>query len=214
MKVECTRIYSDENPAFVHAVIVLSQDEPGQERLSEKRNILLLTEFLTELKLKKGILTEQAFDVLESAGHQSLAVRQALRFLSYSSHSKRELFFKLRQKKIDQESAQFAVSYAEEKGWINDSFEAARVAEKCVKKGWGLNRIRSYLFTKGFEDSVIYGVCQDLAETVDFSANCRELLGKKGVLKPTDAKELSKTFRTGKQYGYSSEEIRKALKKE
>lgn len=106
--------------------------------------------------------------------------QRALTYLARRFHSEKELFIKLRQKSYDEKLIKIVLSDLKEEGFVDDKVFATHfVEEKLKKKRWGRNKIKSALFSKGVNQSVIKEVFDDfLQEDSDFDL-ARELAQKK-----------------------------------
>ena len=85
-----------------------------------------------------------------------------------------------------------------------------RVAQSCRRKHWGLRRILSHLFQKGYSESVIREVQAEL-EGEDFAADCAALIRSKFYEVPSGREERQKMTAALMRYGYSLGEVRRAI---
>ena len=93
-------------------------------------------------------LDEQEFERLnEEAGKMSAKMR-AVRIVSASSVSKRDLQQRLVRKGEDPEQAKAAVAWMEDLHLVDDRATAEQVVRSCVYKGYGLQRAKQALYEK------------------------------------------------------------------
>lgn len=93
---------------------------------------------LTEAELEK---------LLEEAGKMSAKMR-AVRIVSASSVSKRDLEQRLMRKGEDPEQAKAAVAWMEDLHLVDDRATAEQVVRSCIYKGYGLARAKQALYEK------------------------------------------------------------------
>ena len=93
-------------------------------------------------------LTEQEFDVLQTAVGQWSAKMRAVRIVSASSVSKKDLEQRLVRKGEDPDQAKEAVQWMEELHLVNDRNTAEQIVHSCISKGYGLQRAKQALYEK------------------------------------------------------------------
>ena len=93
-------------------------------------------------------LSEQDMEaLLEAAGKMSAKMR-AVRIVSATSVSKKDLQQRLIQKGEDPEQAREAVQWMSELSLLDDAKVAEQVVARCIAKGYGLARAKQALFEK------------------------------------------------------------------
>lgn len=93
-------------------------------------------------------LTEEEFSKLTEAAGQMSAKMRAVRIISASGVTKRELEHRLIQKGENPENAKDAVSWLSEMDLIDDEKTARQIVERCIAKGYGLARAKQALYEK------------------------------------------------------------------
>ena len=93
---------------------------------------------LSEEELKK---------LKDSAGEMSAKMR-AVRIVSASSVSKRDLEYRLVQKGENPSQAKQAVEWMSELNLLDDAKTAEQIVHKCINKGYGLSRAKQALYEK------------------------------------------------------------------
>lgn len=178
---------------------------------SEKRTLVIPESLYFELGLKKGsVISAELFERLEEEAKSTAAYRRGIGILAYGANSARSLERKLVRKGHDPESSKRAAEKLAENGFINESADAVRAAEACLRKLWGEKRIMAYLYEKGYRDEALRAAKERLAD-VDFTKNCAEYIKKKYRNFPTDKKEAEKAIAALIRYGYTLSQIKSSL---
>lgn len=183
--------------------------ENGEHR--EQKNLPLTMEQYCELKVQKGIITEEAYDRIECASRLCQALRSGENLLSYGANSVQQLARKLVQRGYSREVSLAAAKLLESRGLIDEGRDVRREVEKCLRKLWGEKRISAHLWSRGFGTEALAEL-PALLEEIDFSANCATLIRKKYGAPPTDREEFRRMTASLSRYGYSIGEIRDAIK--
>ena len=93
-------------------------------------------------------LTGEEFAKLNDAAGKMSAKMRAVRIISASGVTKRELEHRLIQKGEDPENAKEAVAWLSEMDLLDDSKMACNIVERCISKGYGLARAKQALYEK------------------------------------------------------------------
>ena len=93
-------------------------------------------------------LTDQEFADLQQAAGQMSAKMRAVRIVSASSVSRRDLEERLVRKGEDPDQARQAVAWMEELHLVDDRNTAESVVHSCISKGYGLQRAKQALYEK------------------------------------------------------------------
>ena len=93
-------------------------------------------------------LSEDQFSALEKAAGQMSAKMRAVRIVSASSVSKKDLEHRLIQKGEDPDQAKEAVQWMEDLHLVNDRNTAEQIVHSCISKGYGLQRAKQALYEK------------------------------------------------------------------
>ena len=93
-------------------------------------------------------LSEDQFSALEKAAGQMSAKMRAVRIVSASSVSKKDLEHRLIQKGEDPDQAKEAVQWMEALHLVNDRNTAEQIVHSCISKGYGLQRAKQALYEK------------------------------------------------------------------
>ena len=99
------------------------------------------------LYIGKELSEEERQQLLTAAGKMSARMR-AVRIVSATSVSKRDLEDRLVRKGEDPEQAREAVAWMEDLHLVDDRNTAEQVVHSCISKGYGLRRARQALYEK------------------------------------------------------------------
>lgn len=177
---------------------------------SETRELFLLARQYAELRPQKGEISEEFFDELAAASEVCSAVKRGMYILGYGACSGKNMVNKLRSKGFDKETAIAAAEHLCELGYINENEDAAREAERALKKGWGRRRIAAMLCEKGYRSEAVENAMDSL-RGYDFSSACTAVVRKKFGSVPKDNEQRKKLFAALMRYGYSATEIKNAF---
>lgn len=183
----------------------------GNGENSETRTLVISTEQYCELNLQKGQISEEQFEQLEKASGLFQALRCGENLLSYGSNSVQALARKIARHGFSREESLRAAEILRERGLINEQEDVRRELEKCLKKLWGAGRIRTHLWSKGFDKEALE-ILPELLEEIDFAENCARLIQKHYGGLPADQEELRRMNAGLYRYGYTLEEIRAAFR--
>lgn len=93
-------------------------------------------------------LDEQEAEALRTAAGQMSAKMRAVRIVSASSVSRRDLEVRLVRKGEDPQQAKEAVAWMEDLHLVDDRATAEQVVSSCISKGYGLARAKQALYEK------------------------------------------------------------------
>ena len=152
-------------------------------------------------------LTEAEMEDLRTAAGKMSAKMRAVRIVSASSVSKRDLQQRLVQKGEDPDQAQEAVQWMSDLNLLDDARVAEQVVSRCISKGYGLARAKQALYEKKvpkqyWEDA--------LAEYPDQSEKIEAYL-RSHLDGNSDQKDVKKAIDALLRRGHSYGTIRRAL---
>lgn len=152
-------------------------------------------------------LSEQEYgDLCISAGQMSAKMR-AVRIISASNVSQRELEKRLVQKGEDPGNARKAVSWLEDMNLLDDAKTAEQVVHSCISKGYGLSRAKQALYEKRIPKHLWDEALMDYpAQTEYILSFLRTKLGKE-----YDQKDIKRAVDALMRRGHGYREIREAL---
>ena len=154
----------------------------------------------------KELSDEELKDLRKAAGEMSAKMR-AVRIVSASSVSKRDLEYRLVQKGEDPKQAKQAVEWMSDLNLLDDAKTAAQVVDRCIRKGYGLSRAKQALYEKRIPKEFWADVLADYPEQTDkivefLRSRLKDSREERDVRRATDA-----LLRRGHSY----QEIRKAM---
>lgn len=152
-------------------------------------------------------LDEEEMESLRSAAAEMSAKMRAVRIVSASSVSKRDLEQRLLQKGEDAQCAKNAVAWMEELNLLDDRKTAEQIVSRCISKGYGLSRAKQALYEKRipkefWEDA--------LADYPDQSEKIREYIAAH-LPAESDQKATKKVIDALLRKGHSYSAIRRQL---
>ena len=144
--------------------------------------------------------------LVEAAGKMSAKMR-AVRIVSATSVSKRDLQQRLIQKGEDPEQAREAVQWMSDLSLLDDSKVAEQVVARCISKGYGLARAKQALFEKKvpkefWEDA--------LTDYPDQEEKIEDFLRAR-ISDPRDQREVKKAVDALMRRGHSYGAVRRVL---
>ena len=118
-------------------------------RFDDGSSLMMLPSALSELGLYQGMeLPDGAMASIRDACAKASARERAIRILSATSVSKRELEKRLVQKGEREEDAKQAVQWLEELKLLDDKQTAEQIVRNGAAKGYGAARVKQMLFEK------------------------------------------------------------------
>ena len=153
-------------------------------------------------------LSQEEWKALQEQAGQMSAKMRAVRIVSASSVSKRDLQDRLVRKGEDPEQAKQAVQWMEDLHLVNDRNTAEQVVHSCISKGYGLQRAKQALYEKRipreYWDEALEDYPDQMEKILSFlRSRLDEESDQRDVKKAVDA-----LLRRGHSYGT----IREALK--
>ena len=156
----------------------------------------------------KELTDEEMSDLRKAAGEMSAKMR-AVRIVSASSVSKRDLEYRLIQKGEDPKQAKQAVAWMSDLNLLDDAKTAEQIVDRCIRKGYGLSRAKQALYEKRIPKELWEDALTDYPDQtekiVDYlRSRLDDEADERDVRRATDA-----LLRRGHSY----QEIRRAMQK-
>ena len=156
----------------------------------------------------KELSDDEMKNLRKSAGEMSAKMR-AVRIVSASSGSKRDLEYRLIQKGEDPKQAKQAVDWMSDLNLLDDAKTAAQIVDRCIRKGYGLSRAKQALYEKRIPKEFWDDALADYPDQTDsilefLRSRLDENSEERDVRRATDA-----LLRRGHSY----HEIRKAMQR-
>ena len=154
----------------------------------------------------KELSDEEMKDLRKSAGEMSAKMR-AVRIVSASSVSKRDLEYRLVQKGEDPRQAKQAVEWMSDLNLLDDARTAEQIVDRCARKGYGLARAKQALYEKRIPREFWETA---LADYPDQGDKILEFLRSR-LDAASDERDVRRATDALLRRGHSYQEIRKAL---
>lgn len=166
---------------------------------------------VVELGLTPGAeVTPEAFLALENAQSLASCKERAVRILTASGLSKKELQKRLVQKGESGEDAEAAVAWLEELHLIDDLETAKQLVRSACLRGYGAARAKSILYEKGIPKELWD---EALAELSEMDGAIDTFLRRKLDGRTLDAKQIKKTVDALLRRGHSYHDIQAGLRR-
>ena len=152
-------------------------------------------------------LEQDAWNRLQTAAGEMSARMRAVRIVSASAVSKRDLQQRLIQKGEDPEQANAAVKWMEDLSLVDDRKTAQQIVERCVSKGYGISRAKQALYEKRIPKTLWDDVLADYPDQQDKILAFLE----SRLDAESDEKDIRKAIDALLRRGHSYGNVRRAL---
>jgi SOS response regulatory protein OraA/RecX len=177
-------------------------------RLEDGTSMALYRQTVEDFGLYAGMeLSPDDLSRLKTAAGEMSAKMRAVRIVSASAVSKRDLEHRLVQKGETPADAQAAVEWMEGLDLLDDRKTAEQIVQSCIRKGYGIARAKQALFEKKIPKSLWDEVLLEYPEqTEKLVAFLRMRLGDSW-----DEKDVKRAVDAAMRRGHSYAAIRRAL---
>ncbi len=192
-------------------VLKTSPDRAGRYyvRFSDGQEFRLYRQTVEDFALYTGKeFSEDEFSALTDAAGAMSAKMRAVRIVSASSVSKRDLEQRLVQKGENPEQAKHAVEWMSELNLLDDAATAENVVARCIAKGYGLSRAKQALYEKRIPKQYWENA---LADYPDQQAHINAYLASHLGEEPTE-KDIKRAVDALLRRGHGWSAIRRGLK--
>ena len=148
-------------------------------------------------------------DALRESNSRYSAKMRAVRIVSASNVSKKDLQTRLVRKGESEEQARAAVEWLEDLNLLDDRNTARQIVESCVRKGYGLQRAKQALYEKQIPKSLWE---EALAEYPDQSERIVDFLRTK-LRDPDDPRQVRRAIDAALRRGHSYPDVKRALER-
>ena len=155
-------------------------------------------------------LDEEAFSALKAAVAKEAARERAVRILTASAVSERELEKRLLQKGMLPSDAADAVVWLKEHRFLDDAATAAQLVDSAVRKGYGRARVKNILYEKGIPKELWDEALEEFGET---DGAIDAFLRKKLSGRTLDQKTIKKAVDALIRRGHSYHDIQEGLRR-
>ena len=177
-------------------------------KLDDGTSVALYRQTVEDFGLYPGLeLTNEEWERLQTAAGQMSAKMRAVRIVSASSVSKRDLQERLVRKGEDRTHAEEAIRWMEELHLLDDRNTAEQVVRSCIGKGYGLQRAKQALYEKRIPKELWDEVLEDYPDQED---KILEFLRAR-LDENSDSREVKKAIDALLRRGHSYGVVRRAL---
>ena len=166
----------------------------------------LYRQTVEDFRLYPGMELENLDALRESAGSYSAKMR-AVRIVSASAVSKRDLENRLVRKGEAPEQAKEAVEWMAELNLVDDRQTARQIVERCIYKGYGLQRAKQALYEKQIPKSLWEEALESYPDQTDAITRFLE----QRIKDPSDPKQVKRAIDAALRRGHSYGQIKGAL---
>lgn len=146
----------------------------------------------------------------EKSDPQRHAFNTACRLLSRREYSAQELRLRLAQKDVPSGIIEHVLQRLQQQGWQSDTRFVEMFVSARLSRGYGPQRIAAELTQRGIADESIADYLS--GNDTDWNAIVTRVFRKRFKSAPTTAQERAKAIRYLRQRGFSSDQIRTAMK--
>jgi len=151
-------------------------------------------------------LSQERMEELRDHASATSAKMRAVRIVSASNVSKRDLEQRLIHKGEDPQKAKEAVAWMSGLNLVDDQQTARQIVERCASKGYGPSRAKQMLYEKQIPRSLWDGALEDYPDQTDYIV---EFLRAKLI--PGDQRQRKKIIDALMRRGHSYSAIRRGL---
>ena len=185
-----------------------SPDRTGRflVKFSDGSTMKLYRQTVEDFRLYPGMELENLDALRESAGSYSAKMR-AVRIVSASAVSKRDLENRLVRKGEDPGQAKEAVEWMAELNLVDDRQTARQIVERCIYKGYGLQRAKQALYEKQIPKNLWEEALESYPDQTDAITRFLE----QRIKDPSDPKQVKRAIDAALRRGHSYGQIKGAL---
>ena len=185
-----------------------SPDRTGRflVKFSDGSTMKLYRQTVEDFRLYPGMELESLDALRESAGSYSAKMR-AVRIVSASAVSKRDLENRLVRKGEDPGQATEAVEWMAELNLVDDRQTARQIVERCIYKGYGLQRAKQALYEK----QIPKNLWEEALESYPDQTNAIARFLEQRIKDPSDPKQVKRAIDAALRRGHSYGDVKRAL---
>ena len=177
-------------------------------RFDDGSSMRLYRQTIEDFSLYSGLeLDEKQIEKLRNAAGNMSAKMRAVRIISASSVSQKDLEQRLIHKGEKPEDAKQAVAWMKELDLVDDQKTAEQIIQRCAAKGYGIGRAKQALFEKRIPKEYWEEALEDYPDQMDAILS---FLRTK-ITDPTDRRQLQKAIDALLRRGHSYPQIRRGL---
>ena len=185
-----------------------SPDRTGRHlvKFSDGSTMKLYRQTVEDFRMYPGMEVDNLDAIRETNSRYSAKMR-AVRIVSASAVSKRDLETRLVRKGETEEQAKEAVKWLSDLNLVDDRQTARQIVDSCIRKGYGLQRAKQALYEKQSPKSYWEEALEDYPDQTD--AIVRFLQQK--LRDPDDPKQVRRAIDAAMRRGHSYGDVKRAL---
>ena len=185
-----------------------SPDRAGRYlvKFSDGSSLRLYRQTVEDFRMYPGLEIED-LDALRDHDSRYSAKMRAVRIISASAVSRRDLETRLVRKGESEEQARAAVEWLSDLNLVDDRQTAKQIVERCIHKGYGLQRAKQALYEKQIPKDLWEEVLTDYPDQTDRIA---DFLRTK-LRDPEDPKQVRRAIDAALRRGHSYGDVKRAL---
>ena len=185
-----------------------SPDRTGRHlvKFSDGSTMKLYRQTVEDFRMYPGMEIEN-IDALRAHDSRYSAKMRAVRIISASSVSKRDLETRLVRKGESEEQAKEAVRWLSDLNLLDDRQTARQIVERCIHKGYGLQRAKQALYEKQIPKALWEEALESYPDQTDAITR---FLGQR-IRDPEDPKQVKRAVDAALRRGHGYGQIKRAL---
>ena len=185
-----------------------SPDRTGRHlvKFSDGSTMKLYRQTVEDFRMYPGMEVDNLDAIRETNSRYSAKMR-AVRIVSASAVSKRDLETRLVRKGETEEQAKEAVKWLSDLNLVDDRQTARQIVDSCIRKGYGLQRAKQALYEKQIPKSLWEEALEGYPDQIDRIA---DFLRTK-LRDPEDPKQVKRAIDAALRRGHSYGDVKRAL---
>ena len=177
-------------------------------RFSDGSTMRLYRQTVEDFGLYTGLeLSEEQMEALHQHAGQTSAKMRAVRIVSASSVSRRDLEQRLVRKGESEDQAKAAVQWMEDLNLLDDRETARQIVSRCAAHGYGVSRAKQMLYEKKIPKNLWDEALEDYPDQMEHIVKFLE----SKISDPADQKQIKKAIDALLRRGHSYGQVRRAL---
>jgi regulatory protein len=177
-------------------------------RFSDGSTMRLYRQTVEDFGLYAGLeLNEEQMTALQQNAGQTSAKMRAVRIVSASSVSRRDLEQRLIRKGENEQQAKAAVQWMEDLNLLDDRQTARQIVSRCAAHGYGAARAKQMLYEKQIPKHLWSDALEDYPDQTEHILKFLELK----ITDPADQRQVKKAIDALLRRGHSYGDVRRAL---
>ena len=177
-------------------------------KFSDGSSMRLYRQTVEDFRMYPGMEVD-TLDAIRERNSRYSAKMRAVRIVSASAVSKRDLETRLVRKGESEEQAKAAVQWLEELNLVDDRTTAQQIVERCIHKGYGLQRAKQALYEKQIPKALWEEALEDYPDQTE---RIVDFLRTK-LRDPEDPRQVRRAIAAALRRGHSYGEVKRALER-